>query len=328
MADSFVSAVVRAESLEHFHIFRKMSPSDSSMVKAAEGVDGGRGPPDKSRGFSHDGRSNLASRETAEERLWGGQEKVLADPLEYRSGSMSRSADPGGPLGSRRNRPALELHTDVGLFIVMTAAEVLLHNKVVVTDGGGGGDTMGHHDGNKASSGRSDMEVELIPVDDSNSDSGLRIELPSGEVVRPLFPRGSLLVMNGEGGARWIKAERAAERPFAPPHEVVMPSFGAPFDYMMEGENSEEGGSEGAASSAGNGGDEVVRVWFGRMFLPPSDARLQLPPPSTIDGVSGPSAAASLTFGEYRRKTYESFRDGVPYEASSAGEPSRAYDNN
>ena len=185
-------------------------------------------------------------------------------------------------------------------------------------------------------------------------DSGLRLALPSGEVVRPRFPPGCLLIMNGEGSSLWMRAARGAPRPYAPPHEVVLPSAMAaggsvaasaaadPLPSAMApasaadtasasltrgpeaaavGAVGAEAGGAGYAAPSGHriGFDdrEVVRAWFGRMFFPPRDAALQ----QQQQGGSGrgDSGAAPLTFGEYRQQTYSSFHDGQPQSASTAG---------
>mmetsp|Transcript_37342 Transcript_37342/g.66857 ORF Transcript_37342/g.66857 Transcript_37342/m.66857 type:complete len:630 (-) Transcript_37342:75-1964(-) len=172
--NSYVDAVLRAEALEHFHLFQ------------------------------HDGERDEAA------------------------------------------EPAIQLHSDMGLFIIMTAAEY-----VELTSGervvGGGPQT------------------------------GFYLELASGEMVQPVIQPGSLLVMNGDGAEKWVRLSKGAfTRPYSPAHEVILPE--------MEG---------------------LARVWFGRMFLPPSDAV------HVEDG--------RLTFGEYRRQTMDAFRYGHPEEASSAG---------
>lgn len=178
---SFVSAVLSAESLEHFHMFTR--PADVSTS-----------PPDE-------------------------------------------------------EQASLEMHTDMGLFIVMTAAEYLL-------DSG-----------------------ERLGLDQSNVESGLRLELRNGQVVVPLFPADSLLVMNGEGSHLWMRgADTWADRPHAPAHEVWVPNITG-----------------------------MVRTWFGRMFFPPRDAVLQSP------------ESPGLRFGEYRDQTYDAFHKGTPGLASTLG---------
>jgi len=172
--DSYVDAVLRAEALEHFHLFQR----DGKRDEAAE--------------------------------------------------------------------PAIQLHSDMGLFIIMTAAEYVEL-------------TSGEH------------------VVGGGPQTGFYLELASGEMVQPVIQPGSLLVMNGDGAEKWVRLSKGAfTRPYSPAHEVILPE--------MEG---------------------LARVWFGRMFLPPSDAV------HVEDG--------RLTFGEYRRQTMDAFRYGHPEEASSAG---------
>mmetsp|Transcript_9128 Transcript_9128/g.22992 ORF Transcript_9128/g.22992 Transcript_9128/m.22992 type:complete len:638 (-) Transcript_9128:271-2184(-) len=176
--DSFVDAVLRAESLEHFHLFQRDEPAAA---------------PDSS---------------------------------------------------------TVELHSDMGLFIVMTPAEYVGLSGPEAAAGAG-----------------------------ASAGGGLLLELASGEMVAPEVPAGALLVMNGDGMERWMRLGGGAA-PHSPGHEVLLP----------------EGGL------AGHG-----RAWFGRMFLPPKDARLP-------DG--------SLSFGEYRAAAAAALAAGGA--ASAAGcSPSR-----
>ena len=191
-ADSFVSTILTAESLEHFHIF---SSNNSPSFESHEAV----------------------------------QKKTL------------------------------ELHADMGLFIIMTPAEYLNLDD--------------------SSSVRQD-------VLDGGSEA-FHLELPDGEIVVPTFPRGSLLVMNGEGATRWMRAEKGARKPYAPAHEVSLPP--------LKGQS---------------------RVWFGRMYLPSRQAVLQ-------DELSSADGKA-VTFNAYRDQTYRAFRDRSPQTASTVGcSPSR-----
>ncbi|GAX78015.1 hypothetical protein CEUSTIGMA_g5457.t1 [Chlamydomonas eustigma] len=176
--DSFVSAVLRGESLEHFHLFQRRAPPS--------------------------------------------------------------------------DQPSLDMHSDMGLFLIMTAAEYF---------------HLQYRDSRDA------IQSQRL-LSEARPESGLLIELPNGQVVRPVFEEGSLLVMNGEGASMWMRAEglhASPLPPFAPPHELLVPE------------------AEGAA-----------RAWFGRMYLPPRDAVLQH------------GASKGMTFNEYREQTYEAFRDGNP----------------
>ena len=73
----------------------------------------------------------------------------------------------GPPSGAA----TLEMHSDLGLFIVMTAAEYF----------------------DLASGDR------VPPGAEGRPESGFRLQLPGGGIVQPTFPDGCLLVMNGEG---------------------------------------------------------------------------------------------------------------------------------
>ncbi len=108
----------------------------------------------------------------------------------------------------------------------------------------------------------------------------LLLELPSGHLVRPLAPSGSLLVMHGEATHLWMPPASAAGgvRPYVPAHEV----------------GSVEGLPEG---------QPWARTWFGRMFFPLADA-----PPRPGGDAALLLGGANLTFGEYRRRTHQAFR--------------------
>ena len=103
------------------------------------------------------------------------------------------------------------MHSDMGLFIVMTAADYFDLPS---------GDRM-------------------VPPDDANYDtvdphrwspeSGFRLRLPDGSVVLPTIPSGSVLVMNGEGSHLWMKTSPSVQaptrRPYVPAHEVLVPNM-------------------------------------------------------------------------------------------------------
>eukprot|EP00667_Euglena_gracilis_P005540 EG_transcript_5578 len=113
--------------------------------------------------------------------------------------------------GAPRAAPTLRMHSDMGLFLVMTPPQY----------------------------------YDLLSGAPVSAAHGFRLQLPDGRVVKPEFPPDSLLVMNGEGAAHWLKAP-GADWLFAPPHEVVVPE--------LEG---------------------LGRAWFGRMYLPHRPAVLR-----------------------------------------------------
>eukprot|EP00667_Euglena_gracilis_P007542 EG_transcript_7615 len=93
--------------------------------------------------------------------------------------------------GERKDdRPTLKMHTDLGMFIVMTPPQYFHFRNFAATD---------------------------YPVD-----SGFQVQLPNGDVVTPEFPAGSVVVMNGEGCADWINS-KVARKLYVPPHQVVLP---------------------------------------------------------------------------------------------------------
>jgi hypothetical protein len=87
--------------------------------------------------------------------------------------------------------PTLHMHTDLGLFIVMTPPRYFNFD---------------------------------TSAPSKDLDTGFHLKLPNGEVVTPVFPSGCLLVMNGEGMANWVHSP-VAESLYIPPHEVILPDF-------------------------------------------------------------------------------------------------------
>eukprot|EP00238_Polyblepharides_amylifera_P000991 CAMPEP_0196570718 /NCGR_PEP_ID=MMETSP1081-20130531/878_1 /TAXON_ID=36882 /ORGANISM="Pyramimonas amylifera, Strain CCMP720" /LENGTH=639 /DNA_ID=CAMNT_0041887325 /DNA_START=118 /DNA_END=2037 /DNA_ORIENTATION=- len=88
--------------------------------------------------------------------------------------------------------PALHMHSDMGLFIVMTPAQYLPLQEGEGTD-----------------------SAQL-------NGGGLFLELADGRVVKPSFPMDSFLVMGGEGSRLWVRRPKSVPF-FAPGHEVVLP---------------------------------------------------------------------------------------------------------
>ena len=190
------------------------------------------------------------------------------------------------PSTAASSRHMLDMHSDIGLFLVMTPAELFRS----LSAAGKGGNFSGN--------------FQATPGQRAHD---LVVELPDGRIVTPVLPAGALLVMNGEGLTRWMASPLLDHvRPYTPLHEVL-------------------------SSNMGGG----VRAWFGRMYMPPALARLQVADHAT--GASGSdqhggslvsrkllSVAQQITFGEYRQQTYVMFREGKGSEASAAGcSPSR-----
>ena len=103
---------------------------------------------------------------------------------------------------SNLSQATIDMHTDQGMFLVMTAAEYL--------------DTT--------------PKQEAGGKSPTHPDSGLLIQLPTGRygdsggrVVRPDFDEGSLLFMLGDGLRMWMRADRGPGKPEVPTgtlHEV------------------------------------------------------------------------------------------------------------
>mmetsp|Transcript_23883 Transcript_23883/g.32833 ORF Transcript_23883/g.32833 Transcript_23883/m.32833 type:complete len:652 (+) Transcript_23883:108-2063(+) len=191
-----------------------------------------------------------------------------------------------GQSGSKEKKPTLHMHSDMGLFIVMTPGEF-----------------FESHQWEKSDNPEAQDKAMFTSVPTKGSEnvpergSGLFLELPSGEVVAPKFPKDCFLVLGGEGAKRWISRPEAVPL-YAPAHEVVLPS-------LQSG--------------------RLVRAWYGRMFFPPRSATLMLPPDDpalTLLPVSNRTQAqvrTSLTFGELREQTYSAFLSGQPEIALTAG---------
>jgi hypothetical protein len=107
--------------------------------------------------------------------------------------SFETSSPPESPRGM------LPMHSDMGLFIIMTPAEYV-------------SSVLGVSD-------------RVSPEAVQEPSSGLRLELANGQVVEPCFPKDSLLVMNGEGSRLWVRALPTAQRPYAPAHDVLVPDM-------------------------------------------------------------------------------------------------------
>ncbi len=187
--------------------------------------------------------------------------------------------------GSGTNDRMLDLHSDIGLFLVMTAAEY-----VQLGSNGGQGSSMSS--ARRLASSGSDAAAP--------PPAGLLLQLADGRMVRPIVPPGSLLVMNGEGAARWM----------APP---VTPGGVRPFPAAHAVESVPLGGSRG-----------MVRAWFGRMFFPLASARLQQDATASQDGSSsqqqGAGDRSAMTWGQYRAQTYAAFRTGAVAAEGGGGE--------
>ncbi|PNH09173.1 hypothetical protein TSOC_004229, partial [Tetrabaena socialis] len=159
----------------------------------------------------------------------------------------------------------LAMHSDIGLFLVMSPAELFDRAAAAATG-----------DSKAAGEGKPQRAQDLV------------VQLADGRIVTPVLPDGALLVMNGEGLMRWMRmpSVEPLHLPYSPLHEVL--------------------------SSDLSGG---VRAWFGRMFMPPHAARLQVE-----DGSKDNAHASSRpTFAEYQQHTYTLFHDGLGQAASAAG---------
>ncbi|KAG2431921.1 hypothetical protein HYH02_013140 [Chlamydomonas schloesseri] len=221
----------------------------------------------------------------------------------------------------------LAMHSDIGLFLVMTPAE--LFPRAPAASSGSRGSSSSAVSPAGAQQLQQQQRRRTYARD-------LVVQLPDGSVAAPVLPDGALLVMNGEGLTRWMRQPPPGRvRPYSPLHAVL-------------------------SSDLGGG----VRAWFGRMFMPPHNARLQVAEDDVNSGGGGMKVTAAgdhnqqaarhssrsadvmprslraaawsgssisntqqghphplqMTFAEYRQLTHAQFHDGGrASEASAAG---------
>jgi hypothetical protein len=129
--------------------------------------------------------------------------------------------------------------------------------------------------------------AEGPPVD---ADNGLYVQLATGAVARAVARDDAVLFLVGEGGSRWLSPVLGAPLRAVPHALLALPS-------MLQAK-------DGA----------LTRSWYGKMFLPPSDALI----PATAPGRRVP-------YSEYRRSEVESYlRSGQLESLPSACEPTAA----
>jgi len=103
------------------------------------------------------------------------------------------------------SQPTLHMHSDVGMFIIMTPAKYFHLSQLKAHESGF--NSPGVHGG------------------------GFYLELPDGEIVSPRFgsnrdKQKTLVVMGGEGARNWIRRPQKVPV-YAPGHEVVLPDLDA-----------------------------------------------------------------------------------------------------
>ena len=117
------------------------------------------------------------------------QATASAESLEHFHLFRREAAPPAGAS-------ALDMHTDMGLFIVMTTAAYL-------------------------------PLVGSAPSEDAGRSPGLQVKLADGTVAEARFQPGSLIVMNGEGSNRWMNNPMG--RMLLPPEHEVSHRRSCPF---------------------------------------------------------------------------------------------------
>ncbi|KAG2424287.1 hypothetical protein HXX76_014665 [Chlamydomonas incerta] len=206
----------------------------------------------------------------------------------------------GGSGGSTVEH-TLGLHSDIGMFLVMTPAE--LFNTAAPT---------------------SPSSLDGRPPRRAGD---LVAQLPDGRLVRPLLPEGGavLLVMNGEGLTRWMRPAATRHVPYSPMHEVLSTDMGggvrAWFGRMFMPPPSARlqqlpsstttvltapGGDGGGAAGDGAAGPAAA----GRV--------------AAEAGATATTRRSAMTFAEYRALTYQLFHEGRGAAAPALGcSPSR-----
>ncbi|KAG8457008.1 hypothetical protein KFE25_004407, partial [Diacronema lutheri] len=239
-----------------------------------------------------------------------------------RGAADAQRVDGGGAGALDEGEWTMPLHTDGGLFAVMTAGfYVELADGLL---GGSAGEEAGRSshgaelaDGLRGATGA----ARQAPADLAPRGAGLYIRLRDGRLVRaaqstPLHaaepPRSEVIVLAGEGAARWLE-RRAGAAPFRPaPHALLVGS-----------------GGDGGGGDGGGGGVRVARAWHGRMLLPPSDALL----PSGLtfqahrEAEAAAIAAAPLTARAARARAASGEAPAAPAACSTGGAlpPGRAF---
>ena len=204
---SFAALFGAGEHLEHFHLYEPGVRIDSTPKKdGAGGTEGG------TEGGGSQGPNGLPA----------GAASAAVGSAEGAAGARS---------GPDKIEMALEMHTDNGLLIAVTAG---LEGS---TPGGGG------------------------PTKETGGGGGaLLLSLPhTGAVVRLAFPPGALLLLAGEGAQAWLLPETGASTapapPRAAPHALVLPWLPG----TRQGPNSDPD-----ATPKAEGGSPQWRAWHGR----------------------------------------------------------------
>ena len=160
--------------------------------------------------------------------------------------------------------PTVDVHTDHGVMLAFTAGEYYERHRQPSTDSTG-----------SSSSASSSIYSGAAAPDGS----GLFISLPGDNLlVRATFPSDAIVFMVGDGAAKWFGPDSAAASLRPVPH-ALMTGIG-------NGQQQQQ-----------QQGKDLVRTWFGKMWLPPADMRMRI---NDYNHNKNKNAAAAITFGEYR----------------------------
>ncbi|KAG2486951.1 hypothetical protein HYH03_014448 [Edaphochlamys debaryana] len=191
------------------------------------------------------------------------------------------------PSPEPRAPHTLAMHSDVGLFLVMSPAELF----------------------DRAAAATAEPQGPRRSQD-------LVVTLPDGSVVAPRLPEGALLVMNGEGVQRWMRpAAEGAAQPHTPMHEVLSSGMGGgvrawfgrmfmpPPDSVLQISDPDLEAElllDDSLASIAAGSDQQVQIRGG-------DSRDRF------------QAARRMTFAQYYAATHRAFQAGEAAAVPSVG---------
>ena len=191
------------------------------------------------------------------------------------------------PKPSHDGEMALPMHTDAGLFIAIVPALHAIEASV-------------HTSGEASGTRPTGRAVAHSPEPDRSAGAadGFVVKLHDGSLARvsAAAADSSVLFLIGSAWSEWLGPHMATNLRAAP-HSLTVPS-------------SRRGADSGAvrATAEGRGAQRRVRLWYGRMYLPPADAVLPAPPTFAVGAAV--AAAAAVAAGHREEPAHP---NGVSY---------------
>ena len=201
----------------------------------------------------------------------------------YRASPSAAAATPASDASTPVVSPAAApLHTDAGLFIAFVPAMFVEESTTSTTSGGSSSGTSA------TAAGHGSPPHQYAAAADGNgaegSGDGFYVQRWDGTRARvsPASESSSVVFLLGDGWSQWLNPQ--LDRPLrAAPHGLIMKNGLVVTPRTSDDTGGEEGsrssasssdGSSGRASSssASSRGSTLLRVWYGRMYLPPADA--------------------------------------------------------